>query len=182
MIYHSLEEIYAAKTAALQRITQHIMPLTPVQVHFHPPDGGWSIAEIVEHVSIVESQLLQLITSLLKKTEEASRTGDMRSPFEVSLQSIFERVHNEKTRTRDKFLPTGTITVSNSLQALRDIQSELYTLQPRLQSADLSLASFPHWIFGPLTLGQWLAFMGLHEERHLGQIKSIVTLPDFPKQ
>ncbi|MFZ5946774.1 MAG: DinB family protein [Stygiobacter sp.] len=180
MTYHSLAEIYGAKSATLQRLHQHIQGLTSAQASFHPSNGGWSIAEIVEHLSIVESQLLQLITALIKKTEEAGKTDSMILTFEVSLQSIFERIQTEKYSTRDKFLPSGKMTVSDSLQMLRDIQTQLHSLQPRLQSVDLTFATFPHWIFGPLNLGQWFAFIGLHEETHLAQIESILTSPGFP--
>lgn len=179
MNYHSLAELFAAKSAALERLHHRVQGLTSAEASFQPTNGGWSIAEIVEHLSIVEDQLLKLITTLLKKTEEAGRTNPMMLSFEVSLQSILERSQTEKYSTRDKFLPTGKMTVSHSLQMLRDIQTQLHSLQPRLQSVDLTFATFPHWIFGPLNLGQWLAFIGLHEERHLAQIGSILTSPGF---
>jgi hypothetical protein len=41
---------------------------------------------------------------------------------------------------------------------------------------------FPHWVFGPLTLAEWVALIGAHEERHLGQIESILDSPDSPSR
>jgi hypothetical protein len=179
MIYHTLEEIYAAKSLALQNLHQHIQDLTSDQTDFHPLSGGWSIAEIAEHLSIVEGQLLQLIATLLKKSEEAGRTHSPMLPFAISLQSIVEKSQTEKYTTRDKFLPTGKTTISDSLRLLRDFQTQLYDLKPRLQSIDLTFVTFPHWTFGPLNLGQWLAFIGFHEERHLVQIQSILLSREF---
>jgi hypothetical protein len=70
--------------------------------------------------------------------------------------------------------------ISESLRKLDNIHMQLRALHPRLRSVDLGLVRFPHWVFGPLTMGQWIAFIGAHEERHLGQIESILALPDFP--
>lgn len=54
---------------------ERVHGLTPSQAEFTPTTRGWSIAEIVEHVSIVDGQLVQLVTTLLKKSEDAGRTA-----------------------------------------------------------------------------------------------------------
>lgn len=36
-------------------------------------------------------------------------------------------------------------------------------------------------VLGDMTLGQWCAFLGAHEERHLGQIRSVIAAAGFPK-
>jgi uncharacterized damage-inducible protein DinB len=180
MIYHSLTEIYDAKSSALNKIQQRVQGLTTAQANFHPSSGGWSVADNVEHLCLVEAQLLQLIGSLLKKTEEAGKTHSPNAPFEISVQAAYEKSKTEKYKTRDATVPTGKKAMQESLQTLQDYQSQLQNLQPRLQSVDLAFASFSHWIFGSLGLGQWLAFITLHEERHLGQIDSIIASSGFP--
>ena len=179
MTYHSLEEIYAEKSLALRHLHEHIQELRVSQAHFHPSNAGWSIAEIAEHLSIVDGQLIQLIAALLKKIEESGAIRSAIVPLEISLESLAQKHQSEKFITRDKFRPTGKMTIPESLTSLRDFQSRLYDLKPRLQSADLTMATFPHWVFGPLNLGQWLAFIGIHERRHLVQIQSILTSPEF---
>jgi len=178
MIYHSLDEIYAAKSAALHEIQQNLQGLTPPEARFHPLQGGWTITEILEHLCITESQILPLLKALLKKTEEAGRSN-AGNVFEISVQPYVERSRLEKYRAREKFSPTGKVEFADSLRLLSDIQTQLYGLRPRLQTVDLTFASFPHWIFGPLQLGQWLAFIGFHEERHHDQIMSILSSPEF---
>jgi uncharacterized damage-inducible protein DinB len=180
MIYHSLTEIYERKSSSLLKIQHCSMGLTDAQAAFHPASGGWSVAEIVEHVCIVEAQLIQLIASLLTKTEEAGKTRSAAAPFEISVQAAYEKSRTEKYKTRDNYVPSGKKTIIESLEILQDYEGQLESFEPRLQSADLAFASFPHASFGSLNLGQWLAFITLHEERHCAQIESVMASPGFP--
>jgi uncharacterized damage-inducible protein DinB len=176
MIYKSIDEVYAEKRLSLESLHRHTQHLTDIQAGFRPPSGGWTIAEILEHISIVEGQLLQLIVSLLKKTEQTTEAHAPAQPFDISLQSIIEEGRTQKYTTRDKYVPTGRVTVPESLGKLRDYNAQLVALKPRLESVDLTISTFPHWTFGQLNLGQWLAFIVHHEERHLVQIQSILRL------
>jgi hypothetical protein len=179
MTYNNLDDIYAGKSLALENLQRHTRHLTAGQAGFRPSSGGWSIAEIVEHLTIVEDQLLQLIPSLLKKTERSTTAHSEMPPFSISLQSIVEESRTQKYRTRDKYVPTGTKTIPESLGLLRGFEEQLLGLKPRLESVDLTAATFPHWTFGQLNLGQWLAFIGHHEERHLQQIQSILASREY---
>lgn len=179
MTFRSLEEIFAVKDDALNRLHQRVGNLTTAQGEIQRRDDGWSIKEIVEHLAIVEEQLLELITALLVKTERASPHNSGVSPFEISLEPHFQRSQAEKYITRDRYAPSGMVVISESLRRLDHVHTQLRALHPRLQSVDLGLLRFPHWVFGPLTLGQWIAFIGAHEERHLAQIESILASPDF---
>ena len=55
----------------------------------------------------------------------------------------------------------------------RESRAALEQLRPRFASADYSRL-MPHPAFGPLNAAQWLAFVGMHEERHLRQIKRLL--------
>jgi len=177
--YGSLAEILAAKTSALKNIEQCTLTLNREQATFRPADGGWSIQDILEHLSIVESQLVRLMTTLTDKAGAATGPNPPVHSFEVSLEPYLERSRAEKYVTREKFGPTGNVKAADSLKVLQGVQGELLNLRPRLQSVDPTLVRFPHWVFGPLDLAQWLAFVGVHEERHLGQIHAIITTAEF---
>ncbi len=97
----------------------------------------------------------------------------------VSLQSVIDRSKTEKYQASESALPTGTISVDVSLKNLQDVEDQLDGLRARLESIDLTHAVFPNRFFGPLTLGEWLAFVEVHERRHLGQIESIIASPGF---
>ena len=179
MTFHTVQEIFSVKRIALNKMEQITRGLTSSQAQFHPTTGGWSIQEIVEHVSIVDTSIFKLVTSLLKKTEEAGKTVEVNMPMEISILEIAERSKTEKYTAAESALPTGKVAISDSIKILEDIQVQLFTLQPRLEAIDLTHLTFAHRIFGTLTLGQWLVFFGFHEQRHLGQIEEIFNSREF---
>ena len=179
MTYHSVGEILRVKHATYGEICDRLSGVTPNQAGFHPPQGGWSIAEVLEHVNIVEHQMLAVIVKLTVKTEGEQNAAAGTTMRPVSLQAIIDRSKTEKYRASEAALPTGTIGIDVSLNNLRDVEEQLDGLRPRLESIDLTHAVFPNRLFGPLTLGEWLAFVEIHERRHLGQIESIMASPGF---
>jgi uncharacterized damage-inducible protein DinB len=179
MTYRSLEEIFAAKEQAITNILERTAALNRAQASFRPAGSGWSIENILEHLALVEGPLVRLITTLTDKAAAATGPNPPVHLFEVSLEPYLERSRTEKYVTRDKFEPTGNASTADSLIVLQDVHRELLNLRSRLQSVDPTLVRFPHWIFGPLDLAQWLAFVGVHEERHLGQINAILASSEF---
>jgi uncharacterized damage-inducible protein DinB len=181
MTYKDLGEIFATKISVFGTLESDVGGLTSPQAHFIPAEGAWSIADVVEHLALVDGQLVQLIDKLLQRTEDAGKTKPPLAPIEIPYEEVLERSRREKYVTRDKFAPSGSRTITDSLSTMRDAHARLLALRGRLESIDLSFSLFPHWIFGPFTLGQWLAFVALHEDRHLDQIHSILAMPGFPR-
>ena len=62
---------------------------------------------------------------------------------------------------------------------MRRSRAELHGLRPKLEAIDLSGMTYPHPAFGPLNLYQWLALIGMHEDRHLRQVESIMSSQQF---
>ena len=179
MTYRDLSEIFAVKERSLAGLEQSTWGLSVARLAFKPTLGGWSVKNTLEHLALVEGPLVRLITTLTDKAAAATGANPPLHSFEVSLEPYLERSRVEKYVTRDKFAPAGNVKAADSLNVLRNVQAELLNLRPRLQSVDPTLVRFPHWIFGPLDLAQWLAFVGVHEERHLGQIRAIISTAEF---
>lgn len=180
MTYHTLEEILDAKSRALAALEARAEGLNAAQRSARPAAGGWSAAEILEHLVLVETQLLRMIASLLKKAEAAGARATGHS-YAVDVDTLVERSGREKYVTREPYQPSGSLPAATALAGLKEIQTELEKLGPRLAAVDPKQSRFPHWIFGPLDLAQWLAFLALHEERHLRQFESLAGSADFPR-
>jgi hypothetical protein len=43
-----------------------------------------------------------------------------------------------------------------------------------VEATDLNATGYPHPAFGPLNLYEWLAFIGIHEARHLRQVEALL--------
>jgi uncharacterized damage-inducible protein DinB len=193
LIYQNIADIYAANDTVRRRLAARLENLSEAQQTFRPADGAWSIAEIVEHLSILERNMVQLIGTLLKKSEGAAAASNAGSgvdgdapteaaapPFQpFSLDTFIEQIKDVKLTAPERVRPGGDITLADALAALRSTRAEIEALRPRLEAADLSAATYPHPAFGELNIAQWLAFIGEHEGRHLRQIENLMAAPGF---
>ena len=181
MAYQSVADIFETIDETRERLYNRVEGLSPAQEKFRPTPDAWSIAEIVEHLSIMENRQSALMKMMLKKAEsasdEAGEGGQGFRPF--SLDQHIERSLKEKYVAPETVRPSGNITVEETLEGLRRSRAALHELRPKLEAMDLSNMTYPHPVFGPLDLYQWLAFIGIHEDRHLRQIESVLSSPEF---
>ena len=179
MIYHTIADILALNERAQERFIAAVSNLTEAQGNFRPAGGQWTIAEIAEHLSIVNDGMLRITHKLLKEAEAAGNpppadlnlshtaldeNGEQPPPFQAP-----ERVH-----------PKGGAPIADSLAKLRATLAGFAEIQSRLEAVDLSEQVFSHPAFGPLNAYQWMVLMGEHEDRHRGQIERLKAAEGFP--
>jgi len=173
MMYTSVPQIFETIDATRQRIYERAESLGDEQLRArHTPDA-WSVAEIIEHLSLIEGRLLGMMKIMLTKAEKASAETNA-VPVEMkpfSLAQFVERARCEKYSAPESAHPSGKEAVPDMLARMRQTREELHGLSPRIEAVDLSTFVYPHPVFGPLNFYQWLAFIGIHEERHLAQIE-----------
>lgn len=176
MTYESLSEIFSAIEDTRARLFERAALLTPEQEEARAYAEGWSVREIIEHLSLVEKQIVRLATLMLMKAETA---GEKASPDgrigPISLDRIAERASREKYQAPETARPTGA-PVTDSLAVMRASREALHGLRTRFEVTNLSSVSYPHPVFGPLNLYEWFVMIGVHEERHLRQIEAILAL------
>ena len=179
MIYHSVADIMEANEQAEARFIAAVSNLNEAQANFRPDQSRWTIAEIAEHIGIVNGGFLRLMRKLLGEAE-ASPTppkadlnlghtslngkGEAPEPFQAP-----ERVH-----------PKGGVAIEDSIANVRATTSELAELQPRIEAIDMFGQVFSHPVFGPLNAYQWLVLLGEHEDRHRGQIERLKASAGYP--
>ncbi|HEX8421940.1 MAG TPA: DinB family protein [Pyrinomonadaceae bacterium] len=195
MIYQSISDIYAANESVRRRIIDRIETLSTDQQTCHPTEGCWSVAEIVEHLSITEQNMVRLIGMLLNKAESApaesasAPTGDgthaadaapaTARPFKpFTLDHLVETIRDKKLTAPEQVRPNGQAALADSLASLQRTRATVESFRARLETADLEAATYPHPAFGELNISQWLAFIGHHEERHLRQIERLLDAPE----
>jgi hypothetical protein len=193
LIYQSIADIYAANDTVRRQLIARVENLSEAQQTFRPGDGAWSIAEIIEHLSIIEQNMVQLISMLLKKSEGAAaaisagngsdrdvQTAPGAPPFQpFSLDNFVEQIRDVKLTAPERVRPGGNVRLADALAGLGRTRADIEAMRPRLEASDLSTATYPHPAFGELNTAQWLAFIGLHEGRHLRQIENLMAAPGF---
>ena len=176
MIYTSVAQIIEQIDKTRERLYSRIEGLTDEQANMRPHPNAWTPGEIVEHLALIEDRLLRMMTMMLTKAESAGAqatdgTGEIK-PF--SLDELIERARGEKYTAPEAVSPGGEATLADSLKKMRRSREELHALRPRIEATDLSSVTYSHPAFGSLNFYQWLAFIGIHEERHLRQAESVL--------
>jgi uncharacterized damage-inducible protein DinB len=196
LIYQSIADIYAANEAVRRQLTERVEALSDAQQTSRPTEDCWTVTEIIEHLSIIEQNMVRLIGMLLNKAESAAATqasaptGDASQaaadaagarPFKpFTLDDLVETIRDKKLTAPEQVRPGGRMALADALANLQSTRATIESFRPRLEAAaDLETATYPHPAFGELNAAQWLAFIGHHEARHLRQIESLLDTPEF---
>lgn len=168
MTYNSIAEVFAANKEVRRRLVERVEGLSEEQRSARGADGTWSAADIIEHLSLTERRITRALEGMLPQ-EAGGGDGKASNFTPFSLDTYIERANAQKFEAPEYIRPRG-VPYGESLAHLRESRAALEGLRPRFDTADLT-AQFPHPAFGPLNLAQWLAFVGVHEERHLKQLE-----------
>jgi hypothetical protein len=176
MNYTGVAQIFETIDETRERLYQRVEGLTDEQANAHTHANAWSVTDIMEHLTIMEDRLARMMKVMLAKAEGVSvdSNGGTIEIKPFSLDRFIERSQGEKYVAPEAVRPSGTVHLPDLLARMRASREELRALQPRIEATDLSMATYSHPAFGPLNFYQWLAFIGLHEQRHLDQIESVL--------
>lgn len=166
-----LDAQVAALAARARRLTE---PLTSAQMSQAPAKGGWSVAEVLEHVIALGDEYL---VSIREQTASAAKTA---TPGRWS-PSLWGRIMAwSMAPTNTLKLPTlerfrGPVPRSN---VTADFQRHLCELSGAIREADGKPLTKTRFV-SPLNaairmnLGDGLRLMVLHTDRHLGQVERV---------
>ena len=176
MAYQSLGEIFTSIDETRARFFERVGALGAGQETMRADSEAWSVAEIVEHLSLVEKQIVKLTSLMLMKAEAGGAQASADGRIEpLSLDKIIERSQSEKYQSPETARPSGNVSIADSLSGMRSSRETLHALRPRLEATNLASVSYPHPAFGALNLYEWLVLIGFHEERHLRQIEAALA-------
>lgn len=169
-----LAAAYLASTR--DELIQAVASLSPIQASFRREPDEWCIAEIIEHLALIEGRVHMLIAGLPDAAPSAPDRQD------AEIDEFIPRVipiRTSRARAPEAARPIGRCTASEALQDFIRERRETISL---LESAPcLRGHVLPHPIFGPWDGYQWLLAASAHTARHLGQIREIQSAEAFPK-
>ena len=144
--------------------------------------SAWSVAQILEHLYRVESGIARL---LKRSVERARAEGAPPEQEDGSLLSSLDAFRlperSYAVAAPEPVLPRGDLTAAAALAALAESRGALMDAASAATGLALGTITYPHPLMGPLTLYQWILFVGQHELRHARQIRSISDHMRAPK-
>jgi len=150
--------------------------LSEAQLKFKPGPDRWSVAEVLEHIALVEDGLFQNVTAKVMKSPAGAADRDVAKIDATVLAVLPDR--SNKRQAPPPFVPNGRWTPEEALDHF--LKSRATTIAFLESTPDLR-AHVGDSPLGPLDAYEWLLFMGGHSERHTKQILEVKADPNFPK-
>jgi hypothetical protein len=146
----------------------------------HPSKGGWSVAEILDHLGIVESGVARLIAKRAGRAKEAG-LGEEKSMESVlpSFDQHRAKLDGMKMESPETVKPRANVNLKDAVEGLETSRESLRTAVLTADGLSLGEIKHTHPFLGELDLYQWVIFIGQHELRHKKQIER--TLNSIPK-
>lgn len=154
----------------------------PAVLRARPPAADrWSVANVLEHLAIVETRVVQ---GLSRQLADARVTGlPQATDATVVRPADVARYLNRERRlvSGAASQPAGHLGGEEAWAALDAIRGSTRALVIEADGIGAEAIVLPHPVFGPLDFYQWIVFLGGHEGRHARQVLEIGrALSDAP--
>ena len=153
--------------------------ISDAQLNFRSAEGRWTIAEIAEHITVVEQALFGMITNQVMKApapkcEDPNRVADTAIVLAITNRS-------QKFTAPEQVRPNGRWKTKEDLLASFDKTRNTTIDFMKNNKADLR-STFAQAPMGMMDGFQWVLFMTGHSERHLAQLKEVKADAGYPKK
>lgn len=162
---------------ALRRIKNELAYL---QLGWRPPDGGWSIAQVIEHLIISDSLYLPELREVVAKGKPGSAEWKPTMTGGFIIRSL-QPTSTRRTPAPRVFRPAEPR--ADVVDACIQVKEELANLMAGAKGVDLRRNKLhsPVSKLIRINLGDAFMILTVHTQRHLQQIARVRAHPDFPK-
>src|SRR3984885_14765605 len=133
-----------------------------------PGSGGWSAAELVAHLIMVERAILGSADRVM---QDAPRYFPLLKRFHLPLALVEARLIRRKTPI--PLDPELVREKETMLAELRDVRERTLAFVDETKGRDLSKYRWRHAFLGTMNTYQWLQLVACHEIRHEKQLREI---------
>ena len=135
-----------------------------------PAPERWSPANVVEHLAIVEARVSKILSERIEEARSGLSAQTSSGPIlpTIDYKKIYDR--SVRVKAPETAIPTG-LDAASAWSALENAGSMMRAMLKVNDGLALSSVIHPHPRFGPLSVYEWVAFLGAHEVRHAAQIR-----------
>jgi hypothetical protein len=146
--------------------------------------GGWSIDEVLEHITLTNHYLLMTLSKQLKVAKRRGERGEASELTESDLQrlQIIGRRGSFQWDCPAHMRPTGEVAAEQLRSRLHEQLGRCLILLQNMSGGVGALVTVTMTVnaLGKIDLYQWLYFLAQHAHRHLQQMTSIQA--DYERQ
>ncbi len=174
MSYQTISDIYAGNDRIWERLKETVGVLSEERASSAVKGEKWTIAQIVEHVSMVESGIVRICAKLLRKAEANGNRSNGTVRMSDAFMERSAEIATIKLEAPEIVHPTGKKSIAESLAEMDGNRTALEELMPAFEAFDSNENKFPHPFFGDLSAAEWLVLLGGHKARHIKQIRKML--------
>ena len=152
--------------------------LSREQLHYRPAPDRWTVAECLEHISIVERWLLGAIQKTLETTPDPSKRSALEGQDDALIAATVARI--ARFKAPEFVVPTGRWPDDQLLKEFEGTRQQTRAFAVST-TADLRNHFYKHPALGELDLYQWMILIAAHCDRHRVQSEEVMASPDFPR-
>lgn len=157
--------------AALERAVAAVPP--PLRDR-RPAADRWSVAEVLEHLALVEARIAQVIDDRLTAARRDGLGPERENtPVVPTLDVAGLLDRSRRITAQEASQPRGNLSADAAWDALAKRRSATRAMVVAADGLALGDVKSSHPRIGDLDLYQWLVFLGGHEARHTAQIREI---------
>jgi DinB family protein len=140
-----------------------------------PEADSWSVAEVLEHLSIIEKRVAGMLSIHVAAAREKGVGPDEETSSVVASYPRSEAVLDRTKRivAVKSVVPTGTLDANAATQSLAQSREAMVSALRNANGVSLEHLMQAHPVLGELNLYHWIVALGLHEDRHAAQIREI---------
>jgi DinB superfamily len=169
------DALLAANRAVIDRIRNSVSGVTPDALTRRPPNGGWSIAEVLEHLILSADSYLAPLGRLIQ--DNAGAPADASAMWKPSFMGglLTQSLRNPRKLPTSKSYKPGPSPRSQVLEEFIQRQETVGRLIAQAGGMDWQHVSMrsPVMPLLRMNLGDALTILVVHAERHAGQIERV---------
>lgn len=168
--------------ASITELRNKVGPLSYLQLGWQPSEGGWSVAQVVEHLIVTDQSYVEQLNRVLARAAQAPPEEEWR-PSLIGGFLTRSQMPDSKTkmRTPARWRP-GPEPRANALDEYVIVREQIVQLMKRADGKDLrrTKLSSPAAKWIRMNLGDAFMTLVVHTQRHIKQIERITKHPEFP--
>lgn len=169
----SIDDVYEKNAAIGERLKSLLGSMEQAKLDTLPEGEKWTIANIAEHVSMVEAGIVRICEKLLSKAESENQPSDGAIAMSESFGQKAAEIAKIKLEAPEFVHPSGERSIEEVMEKFAENQEKLLELKPMFEKFDSSGHRFPHPYLGNLSAGEWLILVGGHKMRHIKQMENL---------
>ena len=166
-VFARLEDSRATLRRAVDGVPEELRQMRPAV-------GRWSVAEVLEHLVLVNGFFAQRMADAIAEARAAGLNPEQQAREPLSREVVRRMADRSDPReAREAMMPTGRVDAEAAWGSLDAAREAVRTAARGADGLALGSVKAEHRLFGPLTIYQWIELTAAHEVRHADQIREI---------